>query len=151
MKDHPEDEIIAVLAHEIGHYKLKHILKATVLSFINSAIIFSLMSLVIKNQVIFDAFYMENVSIYGGFIFFGILYSPISLIISIISNHYSRRNEINADKWSVETTGLVVELSEALKRLARNNLVNLSPHPLYVFLNYTHPPLIDRLEKIKKQ
>ena len=94
---------------------------------------------------------MENVSIYGGFIFFGILYSPISLIISIISNHYSRRNEINADKWSVETTGLVVELSEALKRLARNNLVNLSPHPLYVFLNYTHPPLIDRLEKIKKQ
>ena len=65
-------------------------------------------------------------------------------------NYYSRKNEINADKWSIETTGLVVELSEALKRLARNNLVNLSPHPLYAFLNYTHPPLIRRLEIIKK-
>lgn len=150
MKDHPEDEIIAVLAHEIGHYKLKHIFKATLLSIINSGIIFLMMSLVIKSQIIFDAFYIENISIYAGFIIFGILYSPISLLISIFSNYYSRKNEINADKWSIETTGLVVELSEALKRLARNNLVNLSPHPLYAFLNYTHPPLIRRLEIIKK-
>ena len=149
MKDHPEDEIISVLAHEIGHYKLKHILKATVLSIINSGIIFLMMSLVIKNQLIFDAFYIQNISIYAGFIIFGILYSPISLLISIFSNYYSRKNEINADKWSVETTGLVTELSKALKRLAKNNLVNLSPHPLYVFLNYTHPPLIHRLEIIK--
>ena len=149
IEDHSEDEIIAVLAHEIGHYKLKHILKATVLSIVNSGVIFFMMSLVIKNQLIFDAFYLENISIYAGFIIFGILYSPISLIISIFSNYYSRINEINADKWSIETTGLVIELGDALKRLARNNLVNLSPHPFYVFLHYTHPPLIDRLEIIK--
>ncbi|MQG19287.1 MAG: M48 family metallopeptidase [SAR202 cluster bacterium] len=149
IEDHSEDEIIAVLAHEIGHYKLKHILKATVLSIVNSGVIFFMMSLVIKNQLIFDAFYLENISTYAGFIIFGILYSPISLIISIFSNYYSRINEINADKWSIETTGLVIELGDALKRLARNNLVNLSPHPFYVFLHYTHPPLIDRLEIIK--
>ena len=90
MKDHPEDEIIAVLAHEIGHYKLKHIFKATLLSIVNSGIIFLMMSLVIKSQIIFDAFYIENISIYAGFIIFGILYSPISLLISIFSNYYSR-------------------------------------------------------------
>jgi len=93
---------------------------------------------------------MENVSVYGSLIFFGILYSPISLVISILINIISRKNEYAADAFAVETTGSTEPMITGLKNLSVANLGNLTPHPLNVFINYSHPPVLERIAAISE-
>ena len=91
---------------------------------------------------------MKEVSIYASIIFFGLLFTPINLILSPVLQFISRKNEYQADKWSVETTKDKNYLISGLKKLAEKNLSNLSPHPLLVFFQYSHPPIIDRIKAI---
>ena len=93
---------------------------------------------------------MENISIYAGLIFFGMLYSPIDLFISIIFQVLSRKDEYEADRFAVRTLKESSSLISALKKLSVHNLSNLTPHPFYVFLNYSHPPVVERINALKK-
>jgi len=148
IEKHSVRELVAVLAHEIGHYKKKHILQGTIISYLHMGVLFWLLSIFIGQQGLFDAFYMEQTSIYAGLLFFGMLYSPIEMLLSIIMNIISRKNEYQADKFAVDNTGEKESMVSALKKLSKDNLSNLTPHPLNVFLNYSHPPVLHRIRKI---
>jgi len=141
-------ELIAVIAHEMGHYRKKHILQGVILGIIKMGLMFFLLSFFISYQGLFNAFYMQDKSVYSGLVFFGMLYAPIDFFTGIITQIFSRKNEYEADKFAVETTGDSVSLSTALKKLSVENLSNLVPHPFYVFLNYSHPPLLDRIRAL---
>ena len=143
-----EEEIVSVIAHEVGHSKKKHIITSTILSIINTGVMFFLLSLFIENSLLFEAFYMEELSIYASIIFFGLLFTPINLILSPALQFISRKNEYQADKWSIETTKDKNNLISGLKKLAAKNLSNLSPHPLLVFFEYSHPPILERIRAI---
>ena len=149
LKNHTDDEIIAIIAHEVGHYKKKHIITNTVISIFSIGIMFYLLEFFINNQLLFDAFKMDYISNYAGIVFFSILYSPINMFLSIVLNAYSRKNEFDADKYSVKTIDDKKNLILALKNLSVSNLSNLNPHPFYVFLNYSHPPILKRIEAIQ--
>jgi len=143
-------EIVAVLAHEMGHYKLKHILGMMVLSILQMGLMFFILSLFLGNQGLFDAFGMEQVSVYASLVFFGFLYAPISTLIAIGFNAFSRRNEYQADRFAAETGGDGAALISGLKKLSVSNLSNLTPHPVHVFLNHSHPPVLARIEALRQ-
>ncbi len=149
IKQHSTGELLAVLAHEMGHYKKKHILQSLALGIIQMGLMLYLLSLFISYQGLFDAFYMPQKSVYAGLIFFGMLYSPLGFFLGIFMQMLSRKNEIAADRFSVETTRDPKSMADALKKLSINNLSNLLPHPLYVFLNYSHPPVLERIQAIQ--
>jgi STE24 endopeptidase len=149
IKQHKVSELVAVLAHEMGHYKKKHIQMTLIIGILQMGVMFFLLSLFISYQGLFDAFYMEKKSIYAGLIFFGLLYSPMELFTGILMQMLLRKNEYEADKFSVETTKDKSSLVNALKKLSVHNLSNLLPHPMYVFLNYSHPPVLKRVEVIE--
>ncbi len=144
-----DDELVAVLAHEIGHYQKKHILKGMLISILHMGVMFYLVSIFLTHKGLFDAFYMEQGSIYVGLIFFGLLFSPIEMVLSLFINKMSRVNEYEADAFAVETSKDGEALITALKKLSVHNLANLTPHPFYVFLNYSHPPLLERIRAIR--
>jgi STE24 endopeptidase len=143
------DELVAILAHEMGHFKKKHILKMMVATILQTGFMFALLSMFIKNPGMFSAFGMEHLSIYASLVFFGFLYSPISTVLSVMGNRFSRKYEYEADGYAVATTGLGPELIMGLKKLCRANMSNLTPHPLQVFLQYSHPPVLKRIEAIR--
>ena len=145
------DEIVSVIAHEIGHNKKRHVVSGMALGIIHTGAILLMFSLVMENQSLFDAFFMKSTSIYASIVFFGLLFTPIELIISPVMQFISRRNEYQADQWAVETTTSKPSLISGLKKLASENLANLSPHPAFVILNYSHPPLLSRIESINSQ
>lgn len=147
---HTVQELVSVLAHEMGHYKKGHILKFMIMSFFNTIIIFFLLSLFIGNQALFDAFKMQTVSVYGALIFFGFLYTPISMFLSVVQNVISRKYEYEADKYSVTTYKNPQSMIEALKKLSVDNLSNLTPHKFKVFMEYSHPTVLDRIKAIRK-
>ncbi|MFH1288176.1 MAG: M48 family metallopeptidase [bacterium] len=147
---HSIKELVSVLAHEIGHYKKKHIIKDMIISIMQMGMFFYLLSLFISRREIFDAFFMENMSIYAGFLFFGVLYTPISFILSILMQIFSRRNEYEADRFAVATTKDAESFINALKKLAVSNLSNLTPHKFYVFLHFSHPPLLERIAGVRR-
>lgn len=149
IEKHTTEELVAVLAHEIGHYKKKHILKSMVYSFFHTGIIFYFLSIFLGHKGMFDAFYMENMSVYAGLIFFGMLYSPVEMILSVVMNISSRKNEFEADNFAGQNTGKPESMISALKKLSSDNLSNLTPHKFYVFLNYSHPPVLERINAIK--
>jgi STE24 endopeptidase len=146
IKQQTTPELVSVLAHEMGHFKKKHILQNLVLGIIEMGLMFFLMSLCISYQGLFDAFYVESRPIYAGLIFFGMLYSPLGFFIGIFFRMMSRKNEYEADRFAVHVTGDSESLSMALKKLSVENLSNLIPHPLYVFFHYTHPPVLERIK-----
>ncbi|MGA9049222.1 MAG: M48 family metallopeptidase [Dehalococcoidia bacterium] len=146
---HTVPELVAVLAHEIGHYKKKHILWGLITSILHFGILLFLLSLFINSPGLYQAFYMQQPSIYTGLIFFGLLYTPIELILGVLMNMLSRKYEYDADRFAALTVPDATEMVDSLKKLSRNNLSNLTPHPLYVFLNYTHPPLLQRVHAIE--
>jgi STE24 endopeptidase len=146
VKQQTTPELVSVLAHEMGHYKKKHILQTLVLGIVEMGVMFFLLSLFISYQGLFEAFYMENQSVYAGLIFFGMLYSPIGFFISIFFKIYSRRNEYEADRFAIQAIGDSQPLVMALKKLSVENLSNLIPHPWYVFFHYTHPPVLERIK-----
>ncbi len=147
---HPVSELVAVLAHEIGHFKKKHIIITMVLSLCNLGALFFLLSLFMKNRTLFDAFFMQDLSVYGSLIFFSLLYTPVQWLISLVMQVLSRKHEYEADAFAVSTFEGGATLADALKKLSRNNLSNLTPHPFYVFLNYSHPPVLQRILRIRK-
>ena len=145
---HTIQELIAVLAHEIGHYKKKHVLWGILISIAHTGLIFYILSVLLGSSGLYQAFYMNHISIYAGILFFGLLYTPAEMVLSIALNMFSRRNEYEADRYAVQTTGESESLVEALKKLHSDNLSNLTPHPFYVFLNYSHPTLLQRVQAI---
>ncbi len=147
---HSVPELVAVLAHEMGHFKKKHILWMLAFGIVQMGIVFYLLSIFISHPGLFEAFYMDRPSVYAGLIFFGLLYSPMDFFISLLVQMFSRRNEYAADRFAVETTGDSESLASALKKLSVKNLSNLLPHPFYVFLNYTHPPVLERINAFMK-
>ncbi|MGH1366775.1 MAG: M48 family metallopeptidase [Calditrichia bacterium] len=150
IENHTIGELVAVLAHEIGHYKKKHILQSMVIGILHMGITFYLLSVFMTHSGLFDAFYMDNMSVYAGLIFFGMLFAPIEMILSIFMQLFSRKNEFEADRYAVETTEQPNDMVNVLKKLTADNLGNLTPHPLYVFLNYSHPPTLERIRAIRE-
>ena len=148
LKDLSDEQIVAVLAHEIGHYKRKHVLISLVSSIIITGLMLFLFSLVVNNPLLSQAMGAKVSSFHIGLIVFGILYSPLSLAICLISNYISRKNEFQAYKF-VKDNYQPEFLAEALKKLSVKNLSNMMPHPAYVFFHYSHPTLLKRLEKLE--
>lgn len=146
---HTTQELVSVLAHEMGHYKKGHIKKFMIMSFVNTMLIFFVLSFFIGNVSLFEAFSMEYISVYGSLVFFGFLYTPISMILSIIQNSVSRKYEYESDRYAVETYKKPEAMIEALKKLSVDNLSNLTPHKFKVFLEYSHPPVLERIKAIK--
>lgn len=144
-------EILSIVAHEVGHYKKKHIQQGIIISILSSGFMFFMLSVFMKNPQLFSAFKMETLSVYGSLIFFQILFSPLNLILSLFTNALSRKNEFEADKFSAETTGEPLNLVSGLKKLTVENLGNLTPHPLNVFLNNSHPPVLERIRVLSRK
>ena len=149
IKEQSIEELVSVLAHEMGHFKKKHIIKRMVLGIFQMGFIFYLISIFISHAGLFHAFFMKDISIYAGLIFFGMLYSPIDLFISILFQISSRKDEYAADNFAAKTVKDSRPLINALKKLSAHNLSNLTPHPFYVFLNYSHPPVLLRINTLK--
>lgn len=149
IEKHTTDELVSILAHEMGHYKKHHFIKGMIYSFLISGLMLYLFSWVINNQLLFQAFKMEHLSIYASLIFFALLYSPLEFLFGIIAQYFSRKYEFEADHYAVTTYQKADAMIEALKKLSIENLSNLTPHPLKVFISYSHPPVIERINHIK--
>ncbi len=147
IENHTTDELVAVLAHEVGHFKKKHIIQGYIMSVLQIGVMLFIMSRMIFNENLSLALGAEELGIHLNLIAFGILYSPISKVLGILGNVLSRKNEFEADEYA-SATFAGAPLQEALKKLSVDNLSNLYPHPAYVFFNYSHPPLLKRLEAI---
>lgn len=144
-------ELVSILAHEMGHYKKQHIMMAILRSIATLGITFYLLSVFMKNPQLFEAFGMTGEpTIYASLVFFGFLYIPIQFILSLIENAISRRQEFQADRYAVDTYDKPRAFIDALKKLSSDNLSNLTPHPVKVFLEYSHPPVLDRIRAIKR-
>lgn len=147
IEKHTTEELVAVLAHEIGHYKKKHTLSGLLLGIIQSGIMLYILSLFIGNPMLSEALGATQGSFHLGILAFGILYSPISTVLGIVMNMISRKNEFAADHFAaINYNGY--SLKSALKKLSVENLSNLRPHPAVVFVHYSHPPLLERLKAI---
>lgn len=142
-------EIVAVLAHETGHYRKKHILTNLILSVVQTGITLYILSVFIGNPLLSSALGVNQHSFHVGLVAFGILYSPISFFTGIFMSQYSRKAEYQADAY-VKEFGLADGLISGLKKLTRKNLSNLTPHPLYVFFHYSHPTLLQRIRALKE-
>ena len=150
IEKHTTEELVAVLAHEIGHCKLGHIKKSIVISLASSLLMFFILSLFITKQGLYTAFGIDGTPLYAGFIFFGFLYAPISMILGLLGSILSRKHEYEADAYAAQTTTKPDSLISALKKLSVDNLSNLTPHRLKVFLQYSHPPVLERIKALKK-
>ncbi len=145
---HTDQELVAVLAHEIGHFKNKHILKSLAQSILVTGVIFFAFCLLMNNKLLFEAFKMRYISVYASVIFIGMICSPILKVLSIFTNKLSRKHEFEADAFAKKTLGEPEILVSALKKLARDNLAHLTPHPLKVALDYSHPPILERIHAL---
>ena len=143
------DELLSVVAHEMGHYKLHHIPQRIAISVVQTGVLFLLLSVFLQVEGLFHAFYVDQPAVYTGLLFFGLLYSPVDLLLSIPLNAWSRHHEFQADRFAVETSHQGEPLISGLKRLAETNLSNLTPHPLTVTLDYSHPPLLQRIDALR--
>ncbi len=149
INDLTTDELVAVLAHEIGHYKKKHIIGSLALGTLQTGVMLFIFSLFVGSPILSRALGVEQPTFHIGLIAFGILYSPLSALIGIGMNMLSRKNEYEADAFAAEHFNGEA-LASALKKLSVNNLSNLRPHPAYVFFHYSHPTLLQRLEALKR-
>ncbi len=147
---HTVPELLAVLAHEIGHYKKNHIRTGMLLSILHMGVVLYIFSTFISHAPLFDAFYMRETSVYAGLIFFGMLFAPIEFFAGLLMQMISRKNEFEADRFAAETLGSGEDLIFALKKLSSHNLSNLTPHPAYIFLHYSHPPVLQRIRELRR-
>lgn len=148
IEKHSHEELVAVLAHEVGHFKKKHIVWSLVLSLVQMAVTFYILSLFVFSESLSLALGGSQMAIHLNFIAFGLLYTPISRLTGLMMNALSRKNEFEADAFAV-TTYSAQPLMEALKKLSVSTLSNLTPHPAYVFAHYSHPPLLQRLNAME--
>jgi len=153
LSDHTNDEILAILAHEVGHYKKYHVIKGMLLSTIHTGIMLFVLQFFFKIPELHQAFGMTSSqpSTYAGLVFFSLLYSPLELVLSIFFNYISRKHEFEADQFSAHTLQNAEALISGLKNLAVKNLSNLTPHPLSVFLSFSHPPVLERILALQQQ
>ncbi|MFI1743685.1 M48 family metallopeptidase [Thalassobellus sediminis] len=149
INDLDEDEIVAVLAHEVGHYKKKHIIFNLFASILLTGLTLFILSLFISNPLLSNALGVEIPSFHIGLIAFGLLYSPISEITGLIMNLFSRKFEYQADDYA-KNTFKAEPLITSLKKLSKNSLSNLTPHKAYVFMHYSHPTLLQRIGNLRK-
>lgn len=149
INDLTTDEIVAVLAHEVGHYKRKHIIFNLTSSVLLTGLTLFILSLFIDSQLLSQALGVSTPSFHIGMIAFGILYTPISEITSLFMNYVSRKFEYQADNYAKEHFG-AEPLISSLKKLSKNSLSNLTPHKTYVFMHYSHPPLKERIINLRK-
>ncbi len=147
IKDLDDEEIVAVLAHEVGHYKRKHIIFNLTASILVLGFTLFILSLFINNPEVSRAIGVSQPSFHAALIGFGILYSPISEVTSLVMNFLSRKFEYQADDYA-KNTFAAMPLITSLKKLSKNSLSNLTPHPAYVFMHYSHPPLIQRIKNL---
>ncbi|MEX2580442.1 MAG: M48 family metallopeptidase [Verrucomicrobiales bacterium] len=148
VEKHTVPELVAVLAHEIGHYKMGHIVRSLAVGIATTGVMFFLLGLTMENRGLFDAFGVERTSVYVSFVLFGILMSPVNQILSVGGYWLSRKHEYEADAYAAEVTNDPQAMADALRKLSKDNLSNLTPHPFYVFLNYTHPPVVERVRAL---
>ncbi len=149
VNDLEDEEIVAVLAHEVGHYKRKHIIFNLTTSILLTGLTFFILSIFISNPLLSNAIGVETPSFHVGLIAFGLLYSPISEITGLIMNYVSRVFEYQADDYAKDTYK-AEPLISSLKKLSKNSLSNLTPHKAYVFMHYSHPTLLDRVRNLRK-
>jgi STE24 endopeptidase len=147
--EHSIPEIVAVLAHETGHYRKKHTTTGMLLSVLQTGLMLFILSLFINMPVLSEAIGARQQSFHMGLTAFGLLYAPLSTGLGLVMNYISRRNEYAADRYAAENYDAEA-LAAALKKLSVNNLSNLRPHPAYVFFYYSHPPLLKRLAALRK-
>jgi STE24 endopeptidase len=147
INDMETDELVAVLAHEIGHYKKKHVIQGLLISLIQTGIVLFIFSLLINNANLSKALGVEIPNFHIGLVAFGILYSPVSFVLGIFMNLLSRKNEYQADEFAA-VHFKPEALASALKKLSVKNLSNLTPHKTYVFFHYSHPTLLQRLARL---
>lgn len=150
IEKHTVPELTAVLAHEIGHYKKGHIWKSFVWGTLQTGGMFFLLSQALVRPEIFGAFGLEHASPAVGLVIFGILFSPVSFVLSLPLHALSRRNEFEADRYARDVLGSGRDLAAGLKGLAASSLSNLTPHPFYVWLHATHPPLVERVRALSE-
>lgn len=149
VEKHTTEELVGVLAHEVGHYKKRHTLMGVALGILETGLMFFILSLFLNNPVLSGALGAKEASFHMGLLAFMLLYSPLSLLLSVLTNILSRRNEYEADRYAAETFS-AQPLQVALKKLSVDTLSNLTPHPAYVFVHYSHPPVLDRLRALEK-
>lgn len=147
---HSVEELVAVLAHEMGHYKKGHIFKMMVIGILQAGVMFYILSFFISDPRLFAAFYVPEVSVHAGLVFFGLLFAPLDSVLSLTMQAISRAHEYAADAFAVGTAPKPRALIDALKKLSVHNLSNLQPHPFYVFLHYSHPPVLERIAAIER-
>ncbi|MBT8236401.1 MAG: M48 family metallopeptidase [Bacteroidia bacterium] len=148
IEDLEEEEIVAVLAHEIGHYKKKHIIINLVSSLLLTGLMLYILSIFINNPELSGAIGVTTPSFHAALISFGLLYSPISEVTGLIMNYLSRKFEFQADAYA-KNTFAAMPLISSLKKLSRHSLSNLTPHPAFVFVHYSHPPLYQRIRELQ--
>lgn len=149
INNHSISELVAVLAHEVGHYKKKHIVQGFVASILQMGFMLFALSLFVFNPDMSKALGADQLAVHINLIAFGLLFAPVSMISGLIMNLVSRKNEFEADAFAAETFS-GKELATALKKLSVDNLSNLTPHPLYVFFHYSHPPMLQRLKAMNQ-
>jgi STE24 endopeptidase len=142
------DEVVAVVAHEVGHYKRRHVLQGTVLGIVHLGAMLFLLAWILPRRALFEAFFVDEPSVWAGLVLFGLLAAPVELVLSVLLHAWSRRNEYAADRFAVETTGAGERLASALKRLSADSHAHLTPHPFYVALHYSHPPVLARIRAL---
>ena len=150
VEKHSTKEIVSVVAHEVGHYKLKHVLQGTILGIIETGIMLFAFNLIMNDISLFHVFGANQLSVHAGIVFFSMLYAPVSMLTSIITTAISRKNEFEADKYSLDTTNDGQALISMLIGLSANNLSHLTPHPMKVFLSYSHPPVTERIKAVSQ-
>lgn len=149
IKDLHTDEIVAVFAHEVGHNKRKHIFYNFILSTLLTGVTLFILSILIANPLLAASLRIASPSFHVGIIVFSILYTPISEFTEMLMNFISRKFEYQADNYAKETAN-ANDLIQALKKLSKNSLSNLTPHPSFVFLYYSHPTLLQRIQHLNK-
>jgi STE24 endopeptidase len=148
--NHTVPELLAVLAHEIGHFKRNHIIQHFIFGQLNLLLLFFAASLCVDRPEIFAAFGVTTPSLYVGLALFLILVRPAAVLIGVAANYFSRRHEFEADRFAAEAMGDPNPLIQALKRLSKDSLSNLTPHPLLVALRFTHPSILARVLALRK-
>lgn len=150
IESHRTDEIVAVLAHEIGHNQRRHVPVGLAVGLAEMGLMLFLLSWVLKSPSFFSAFGVSATPVGMGLVLFGILYQPLGILTGLLGLALSRKNEFEADAFAAAAVGTPAPLIEGLKRLSRDHLAHPQPHPLAVFLHYSHPPLMERLAALEK-
>lgn len=145
IENHSKEELVAVLAHEIGHYKKKHTLINVILSVVQTGILLYVLSLFIDSPLMSGALGADQASFHMGVLAFSLLFTPINFILGLVMNSLSRKFEYQADEFAGKYYS-ARDLKTALKKLSADNLSNLHPHPAFVYVYYSHPPVMERLK-----